>query len=256
MTLATLPAPTEEDVFLLPGEDQLPSDDDQTMETQRHKMQMDLLIESLDPWLAEREDGYVGGNMFIYFSQAQIKTQDFKGPDFFAVTGVPKRERKSWVVWQEEKAPDVVIELLSPSTAQYDKTEKKAVYQDKMRVSEYYWYDPWNPEDFSGFTLTNGRYQPLEFNNQGWLLSQSLNLALVRWAGAYRDVEAVWLRWVTLEGELLPTAQELAIQATQQAEEERRRALEATQQDETERRRVEILSAKLRELGVDPDTLD
>jgi Uma2 family endonuclease len=81
--------------------------------------------------LAERQDGYVGGNMFIYFSQAQIKTQDFKGPDFFAVIGVPKRERKSWVVWQEEKTPDVVIELLSPSTAQYNKTEKKRFIRTK-----------------------------------------------------------------------------------------------------------------------------
>jgi hypothetical protein len=28
-------------------------------------------------------------------SQAQIKNQDFKGPDFFVVTGVCKKERKS-----------------------------------------------------------------------------------------------------------------------------------------------------------------
>jgi Uma2 family endonuclease len=234
MTLATIPVPTEEAVLLLPGEDQLPSDDNETMETQRHKMQMDLLIESLDSWLAERQDGYVGGNMFIYFSQAQIKTQDFKGPDFFAVIGVPKRERKSWVVWQEEKAPDVIIELLSPSTAQYDKTEKKTVYQDKMRVSEYYWYDPWNPEDFVGFNLNHGQYEPKLFNEQGWLISESLNLALGRWSGTYRSVEATWLRWVTLEGKILPTGQESAQQ---------------------ERRRADSLAAKLQELGVDPDKL-
>ncbi len=51
--------------------------------------------------------------MFVYFSAAQLKSEDFRGPDFFAVLGVPKAERKSWVVWQEGKAPDVVIELLS-----------------------------------------------------------------------------------------------------------------------------------------------
>lgn len=232
-----------QDEILIPlGENQLPFDDNQTMETQRHKMQMDLLIESLDTWLAAQEDGYVGGNMFIYFSQAQIKSQDFKGPDFFAVTGVPKRERKSWVIWQEEKAPDVVIELLSPSTARYDKTDKKTVYQDKMRVSEYYWYDPFNSEDFAGFTLINGRYQNMALNQQGCFISQSLNLALVRWAGAYRNVEAVWLRWATLEGTLLPTAQELVMQASEEAQQERRRA--------------EMLAAKLKELGIDPDTLE
>lgn len=155
MTALELPtAPTLPPDLFLPGEDELPADDNQTMETQRHKIQMDLLIESLDTWLGAREDGYVGGNMFIYFSQAQIKSQDFKGPDFFAVTDVPKRERKSWVVWFEEKAPDVVIELLSPSTADEDKTHKKSVYQTKLRVPEFYWYDPFEPEDFAGFTLS------------------------------------------------------------------------------------------------------
>lgn len=37
--------------LLLPGQDELPSEDNQTMATQRHKIQMDLLIEGMDPWL-------------------------------------------------------------------------------------------------------------------------------------------------------------------------------------------------------------
>jgi Uma2 family endonuclease len=178
--------------------------------------------------------------MFIYFSQAQVKNQDFKWPDFFAVTGVSKKERKSWVVWEEEKAPDVVIELLSASTANFDKTEKKQIYQNKMRVSEYFWYDPFNSEDFAGFYLNNGVYQPLVFNEQGWLISQSLELALVRWSGNYRGLEAVWLRWATLEGQILLTGRELAEQERQLAERERLRA--------------DRLAAKLREMGIDPDT--
>ena len=191
MNLATLPRTSVDlELITLPNQDQLPYEDGETMETQRHKMQMDLLIEGLDPWLEKREDGYVGGNMFIYFSQAQLKNQDFKGPDFFAVTGVSKKERKSWVVWEEEKAPDVVIELLSPSTANFDKTEKKQIYQNKMRVSEFFWYDPFDSEDFAGFSLNSGTYQPIVFNEQGWLISQSLGLALVRWSGSYRGVMA------------------------------------------------------------------
>jgi Uma2 family endonuclease len=232
--MVTLIVSSPETDLILPGQDQLPSDDNQNMETQRHKMQMDLLIESLDGWLEKRPDGYVGGNMFVYYSQAQIKSQDFKGPDFFAVTGVEKKERKSWVVWQEEKAPDVVIELLSESTAQYDKTYKKLVYQDKMRVSEYYWYDPWNPDDFAGFSLNHGQYEPKQFSEQGWLVSESLGLALILWSGYYRSVEAIWLRWATLEGEILLTGQELA---------------------RKEHQRAELLANKLRELGIDPENL-
>jgi Uma2 family endonuclease len=33
-------------------------------------------------------------------------------------------ERKSWVVWEEGKAPDIVIELLSASTATQEKLRK------------------------------------------------------------------------------------------------------------------------------------
>jgi Uma2 family endonuclease len=233
MNLATLPRTSVElELLTLPNQDQLPYDDGDTMETERHKMQMDLLIEGLDPWLEKREDGYVGGNMFIYFSQAQLKNQDFKGPDFFAVTGVSKKERKSWVVWEEEKAPDVVIELLSPSTANFDRTEKKQIYQNKMRVSEYFWYDPFNSEDFAGFFLNSGVYQPIVFNERGWLISQSLGLALVRWSGSYRGVTALWLRWATLSGDVLLTGRELA---------------------EQEYNRAEKLATKLRSLGVDLD---
>ncbi len=77
----TLPPPTAK-VVLLPTAAELPCDDGIPMETQRHKLQMDILMETLVPWLREREDGYVGGNMFIYFSAAQVKNQDFRGPDF------------------------------------------------------------------------------------------------------------------------------------------------------------------------------
>ena len=254
MNLATLPRTSVElELLTLPNQDQLPYDDGENMETQRHKMQMDLLIEGLDPWLEKREDGYVGGNMFIYFSQAQLKNQDFKGPDFFAVTGVSKKERKSWVVWEEEKAPDVVIELLSPSTANFDRTEKKQIYQNKMRVSEYFWYDPFNSKDFAGFFLNSGVYQPLVFNEQGWLISQSLGLALVRWSGKYRGVTTVWLRWATLSGEVLLTGHELAEQERDRAEQAHERAEQERERAEQERERADRLAEKLRSLGIDLD---
>ena len=160
--------------------------------------------------------------MFVYFSIAQVRNQDFRGPDFFAVLGVPKGERLSWVVWEEDKAPDVVIELLSESTAERDKTEKKQVYQDKLRVPEYFWYDPFNPSDWAGFTLRGGVYQPLTPNAQNQLVSQAMGLALVRWQATYKDIDATWLRWATFNGELLPTPQEIAEQQRQRAEQERR----------------------------------
>ncbi|BBD54103.1 Uma2 family endonuclease [Planktothrix agardhii] len=205
-------------LILPPTQDELPFDDGVPMETQRHKMQMDLLIDPLIPWLETREDGYVGGNMFLYFSLAQVRNQDFKGPDFFAVLGVPKKERKSWVVWEEGKAPDVIIELLSPSTAQEDKTNKKIIYQNQVRVPEYFWFDPFKPDDLAGFILINGSYEPIFPDQFNRLFSQQLGLSLVRWSGVYKTVETVWLRWATSEGEILPTPDELSAQKAEQAQ--------------------------------------
>jgi Uma2 family endonuclease len=231
---------TELKITLPPTQEELICDDGIPMETQRHKLQVDFLIDQLLLWLEQREDGYVGGNMFVYYSLAQVKNQDFKGPDFFAVLGVPKGERRCWVLWEEEKAPDVVIELLSPTTAAIDKTTKKEIYQNKLRVPEYFWYDPFNPDECAGFVLENGVYQPLSPDQQGRFISQKLGLALIRWLGMYKGVEATWLRWQTLDGVLLPTPEE---DARTRVEQEKQRA-------ETAERKLARLEAKLNSLGI------
>jgi hypothetical protein len=69
------------------------------------------------------------------------------------------------------------------------------------------------------------------------LFSQRLGLTLVRWQGEYKGVEAVWLRWATFAGDLLPTESELTEQERMRAEQERMRAedLEALLQRYRER---------------------
>ena len=210
-----------------PTQDELPYDDGIPMESQRHNLQMTLLIEALYPWMEQRDDGYVGGNMFIYFSLEQVRNKDFRGPDCFVVLDVPKGERKSWVCWEEGKSPDVVIELLSDSTITIDKTEKKQIYETRLRVPEYYWYDPFNPEDRAGFRLDAGHYLDIPRNVQGGLASHKLGLLLVLWDGSFAGVETRWLRWAYPDGTLLLTPAE---SAQQQADQERQRADQAEAQ--------------------------
>jgi Uma2 family endonuclease len=243
----------------VPTQDDLPCDDGIPMETQRHKLQMDLLMDGLTTWLDQREGGYVSGNMFIYFSLEQVRNQDFRGPDVFVVLDVPKKERKSWVVWEEGKAPDIVIELLSESTINLDKGLKKQIYQNQMRVSEYYWYDPFNPADWAGFVLTHGIYQPMTPNAQGYLESPCTGLVLRQWLGDYRGVHTTWLRWANPDGQVLPNAQELAQQAQQEAQMAQQRAELAEQEARIAQQRADLaeqraarLAQKLQELGIDP----
>jgi Uma2 family endonuclease len=196
------------------------------LETDLHRDQIDLLIRLLRWLWSDRDDFYVSGNVTIYYSPNQRKSEDFRGPDFFVVLGTEGKPRKSWTLWEEDgKYPNVIVELLSPSTADNDRGLKKQIYQDTFRTLDYFWFDPESLE-FAGFHLVDGLYQPLEPNSQGHLWSQQLQLFL--------GVRDTTLRFFTPQGELVATPEEAAI---------------------AEHQRNEKLAAKLRELGIDPETL-
>lgn len=228
---------TPEHVIFPPGD--LYSDEP-PLETDLHRLQMTLLIQCLEWLWRNRNDFYASGNITIYYSPRQRKSEDFRGPDFFVVLGTQRKPRKSWVVWQEDgNYPNVIVELLSNSTAATDKGLKKQIYQDTFRTPEYFWFDPNNLE-FAGFVLVAGKYQPLTPNIQGWLWSQQLEL--------YLGVDQEKLRFFTAAGELVPTPEEVAQQEKERAEQEKERA-------EHQKQRSDRLAAKLQELGIDPDTI-
>lgn len=210
----------------------LPSDEP-PWESYLHLQQMMLLLNCLDWLWRDRTDYFAAGNLTIYYNARKLKTEDFRGPDFFVVLGTEKRPRKSWMVWEEDgRYPNVIVELLSNSTAKSDRGLKKEIYQTIFRTPEYFWFSP-DTLEFQGFMLERGIYHPIAPNAQGQLWSEQLQLFL--------GVQDGQLRYFSPEGELIPTPQEAA-------EAEQQRA-------EAERRRNETLTAKLRELGVDPDEL-
>jgi Uma2 family endonuclease len=112
------------------------------LETYLHLQQMLLLIKCLDWWwrdLNHLNNYFAAGNISIYYSHRQRKTEDFRGPDFFVVLNTEYKIRDSWVVWEEDgKYPNLIIELLSNSTASIDKGLKKQIYQDIFRTPEYF----------------------------------------------------------------------------------------------------------------------
>ena len=55
--------------------------------------------------------------------------------------GVPKRERGSFTVWEEGKAPDFVLEIVSPATGLKDRHDKPGLYR-RMGAREYFLFDP------------------------------------------------------------------------------------------------------------------
>jgi Uma2 family endonuclease len=191
----------------LPSMHELVWDYDEPMENHVHALLVALLCDILEYFWRDRTDIYIGINEFIYFSPEQIKSRDFRGPDIFVVTGVPFRERLGWVVWDEGKPPDLVLEVLSPSTSRYDRTEKLTVYQDKLKAPNYVWYDP-DTGELAGWELRDGVYQPIPLHAAGRLPVPALGLLLAPWEGRWRGLDRGWLRWATADGTLLPTPME------------------------------------------------
>lgn len=100
--------------------------DEPEMESTLHYAQLALLVSTLEWFWRERQDFFIGANLTIYFSSEQLKTREFRGPDFFLVKRTERRPRASWVVWEEDgRYPDLIIELLSSTTADVDREIKK-----------------------------------------------------------------------------------------------------------------------------------
>jgi Uma2 family endonuclease len=220
-----------------------PSDlysDEPPVETELHLEQIMLLIKSLKWLWKERTDFYAVGNLSIYYSPHQKKSEDVRGPDFFVVLGTERKTRKSWVVWEENgKYPNLIVEILSPTTAKTDRETKKLLYQDTFRTPDYFWFDPYTLE-FAGFNLISGKYQPLQPNEKGHLWSEELGLYL----GIYEGL----LRYFTSSGVLVPTPEE-------SAEMEATRAAMEAEKAKISNKKSQRLAAKLRELNIDPDTI-
>ncbi len=72
-------------------------------------------------------------------------------------------------------APDMVIEILSPSTRYYDTNVKKTIYE-KHEVKEYWLIDP-KENEVMGFENINGKFQKF-YQGYGKFTSKVLNLEI------------------------------------------------------------------------------
>ncbi|NCS08385.1 MAG: Uma2 family endonuclease [Microcystis aeruginosa G13-07] len=214
--------------------------DEPPLESDLHLQQITILIGCLERLWQERSNYYASGNLTIYYNEEQLKKRDFCGPDFFVVLDTEKHSRKSWVVWGEGgKYPNVIVEIFSPSTANIDRNKKKNLYQNTFRTPNYFWFDPESLE-LQGFRLIAGQYQAIAANENGYLWSEQLEL--------YLGIFERKLRYFTPTGELVLTAAEAELQERQAKEQ----AILEKEQAILERER---LAQKLRELGIDPETI-
>ena len=195
---------------------------------------------------------FVASDLNLYFDVRH--TQWYKRPDWFGVVGIDRlyqqqELRKSYVIWQEEVSPFVVVELLSPGTENEDlgisvrgrgqPPTKWQVYEQILRVPYYIVYDG-TTNILRAFVLAGDRYQELILTEpRVWMPEIELGLGI--WQGNFEGLERLWLRWYDADGNWIPTPAEREEQqrqekeiAQQQAEQERDRAEQESQRAEQE----------------------
>jgi len=211
------------------------SDGKPMAETDTHRKQMMYLLDALEDYFRDDPSVYVAGNLFVYYQEGD--PSQVVAPDVFVVKGVPKRDRRIYQVWKEDKGPDVVFELTSRSTRREDLGPKKGTYE-MLAVKEYFIFDPleeYLKPRLVGFRLAKWGYRRIE---ESPLVSHVLGLEL--------RVEEDMLRLIdpyTGEKLLMPLeAQEARRRAEAQVAEE----ATARQQAEAELERLRAELARLR----------
>ncbi len=140
-----------------------PETDGQPMgETGFHIKCIIAIVNALEGRYRGRTDVYIGADMLLYYTPTE--PGDMVSPDVFVAFGVGAHERRTWKLWDESKAPDVVFEITSKSTRKDDQYIKPLIYEE-LGVPEYFLFDPLGeylkPHRLQGFQLIEGGYQPL-----------------------------------------------------------------------------------------------
>jgi Uma2 family endonuclease len=184
-----------------------------------------------------------------------------KRPDWFAVVGVSRlyedRDlRLSYVVWQEEVNPFIVVELQSPGTEDEDlgQTESKPgkpptkweVYERILRIPYYVLFNRYT-DVFKVYKLSGEQYQELVLqNNRVWLPELEIGLGI--WQGEYEGFTRPWIRWLDNNGNWIPTD-------TERFEQEQLLRQQAEQLRDEAQDKVARLAERLRSLGIDPEEI-
>ncbi len=212
-----------------------PTSDGRPMaETDWHRVLMTALIQTLDSWYARDPMTYVSGNLLLFYVPGDKRRH--VSPDVLVVKGVPKRRRPNYLMWQEGKGPDMVIELTSSSTRAEDTKKKFLLYQDTMRVPEYFLFDPlgdYLDPALRGYRRQRGKYTAI-CEVEGRLPSKVLDLHLEAAGEDLRLFNPASGQWLTTLDERAAEAEE----GRSLAEAERDQERAARQQAEAELARV------------------
>jgi Uma2 family endonuclease len=224
----------------------------------------------IDIW-ANRTDWFFGIDMGIYYSPDEPPIV----PDGFLSVGVDRIKsenlRLSYVLWEEQVLPQLVVEIVSKKyRGEY--STKKTLYEN-LGILYYVVYNPRRKRkpSLEAYKLIQGKYVQM-VGNPIWLPELAIGIGKERFD--YQGYDREWMFWYNRTNQRYPTAQEQVRQAQAQAQEAQTQAQEAqtqaqeaqtqaqeaqTQAEQAEAQvqqaeaRSQRLADRLRALGIDPD---
>jgi Uma2 family endonuclease len=214
-----------------------PDSDGQPMADNTKQFRWIVLIkENLELIFASNPNVFVAGDLLWYPVEGHPEIR--VAPDVLVAVDRPKGDRGSYRQWQEDNvAPQVVFEILSPGNTLKEMTKKLQFY-DRYGVEEYYIYDP-DKNDLHGLCKWDNRLNVIEDLNN-WI-SPRLQIKF--------SITPETLEIHRPDGQKFLTTIEL----NQRFEQESQRAEQESQRAEQESQRAERLLAQLKALGVEPD---
>ena len=153
---APVAAPVRDDVFY-------PSSDGKPMS--ENMWQGAVIVNAVSDLEEAHPGALVAPDILVYPEKGNSANKI--GPDVLVAFGIGTEKRSVYLVWQEGKPPDWVLEVASPSTQAKDRDHKRFRYA-AMGVPEYWLFDPKGDvyprgtPSLQGLGLVDGEYLPLE----------------------------------------------------------------------------------------------
>ena len=214
-------------------------------ETEVHLQVIFDLYAALRQHFADRPEVHVSSNLLLYYEEGAPQSR--VAPDIMVVFGVSPGLRRTYKLWEEEKAPDVVIEVTSRGTQGEDLGRKQRIYAS-LGVTEYYMTDPtaeYLRPPLRAWRLQEGRYVEVLSRR---LVSPALGLEVQLVGGRLRLADPDTGRLLAIPAEYV---QEIAsAREAREAAEERAQRFEEQARREAEAREAEARKAHESRIGI------